>query len=374
MQVIPKHSKLPYGAQQVAGRSKRTGRQAAERTCADAAPYFLRHSFLPLCSVSQKALPYNQEQETTYIQSLEKLTACYGIEAPEISAKPYPYNLLYSHWDAERKLRKLNPDLRLEVVMEKGKILLATEDRLNTDHQVFYIPVKPLYLLSESRVQQQRKAYAILLSVCAYLYHKAQVSYYRSVESYIYWQYEMLEEYLADCEDDWEGQSFLDNCKAISEAKRYGDIMERKIYDYSNIRYFKQRLDSFAPASKWDRECLAIGRECYGLLEQYPDANLYSHIQHIKKDFNEDEEDDDEDENYIYPEQYVSFVATTEDWLGETLIRTVSDELNNCWCIQEPTVKLLFDEKRESIDDSISYERRLFDLIGDLYNLLNQIR
>jgi hypothetical protein len=346
MQVIPKHSKLPYGTQQVAGRSKRTERQAAGRTGGNAAPDFLRHPFLPLCNVSQKALPFNQEQETTYIQSLERLAALYGIAAPEISAKPYPFNLLYSHWDAGRKLRKLNPDLRLEVVMEAGKVLLATEDRLDTDHHVFYIPVKPLYLLSKSKVRQHRKAYAILLSVCAYLYHKAQVSYYRSVESYIYWQYEMLEEYLADCRDDWEGQSFLDNCKAISEAKRYGDMMERKIYDYSNIRYFKQRLDSFVPISKWDKDCLAIGRECFGLLEQYPYANLYSHIQHIKKDFNEDEEDDDEDESCIYPEQYVSFVATTEDWLGETLIRTVSDELNNYWRIQEPTVNLLFDEKK----------------------------
>lgn len=73
------------------------------------------------------------------------------------------------------------------------------QERYNTGATLYYIPVIPLYQMLRNK--NRKKTGLLLLSVCTYLYRIADIPYYRQEDSYLYWIYEMLTEWLEQDEE-----------------------------------------------------------------------------------------------------------------------------------------------------------------------------
>jgi hypothetical protein len=370
MQTISKHSQLYAEKERTRRCSSSKGRSVTPDTPATTTPDFLRQRFLPLCAMNNEALPKQQCTEVSYFKSLEKLCSLHQLEPFDVTDKLYPYNILLSFWDARRKVSAANEDMELQIISDKGKTLISTTDSIDADHKLFYVPVEPLYLLSQRKGIEDKKATNVLYSVFAYLYHHVGLPYYRSEESFQYWHYEMIESWIMEADDEGETAETEDHLKEIEEAKYYGDLIESKIYSFDNLRYFGTRLQSLKPATDWQRRCAVIGKAFYDLHLNFPNASLASHLQLGTNPYYDEIEADDR----IQPHQYLGFVNNTKGWLGETLFETISNELNECVATDHPAVTHVYDEHLISLDENINYERKLFFLIGELYTLLNDIK
>jgi hypothetical protein len=357
--------KIYVQPKQAARRSRSKKGSIEQRTDSLVAPDFLRHKFFPLC-VPQGEELYNQEKtEQQYFESLEKVKAFYDMPPLDVSAQPYPCNILLSHWDAARRINKANPYRKLSIVKDDENILLAAQESVEMGYSLYHIPVKPLYLLGRSKDKRDKKVYALLLSVYAYLYRKALVPYYRMEGSFLHDEYECMEMWFTDCQMDMEEEEFEVQRSVFSAAAIYGDIMGNKITHAYQLEKFAERIAAFRPANKWERNCLDIAQSFYRLSVKYPDHNIYTHV------YANEEEDDYWEVLHI--EQGIGFVATVDDWLGNILIRNISGTLENCAVTEEPTVSLEFDKFWNGKDDHLQYERKLYDLIWNLCDLLKQI-
>lgn len=87
----------------------------------------------------------------------------YNIEPAQTKQFAYPYNMALEMTDVEEKL--------------KSKVLELSEEPCNTGATLFSIPFSPLYRLMNDKNKKVNAQ--LLLSVCAYLYHIADIPYYR---------------------------------------------------------------------------------------------------------------------------------------------------------------------------------------------------
>jgi hypothetical protein len=127
----------------------------------------------------------------------------------------------------------------IRLVQDSKKTYFVSEERYNTGATLFYIPVSPLYRILHD---PKRKANAhLLLSVCAYLYHIADIPYYRQEASYLYWMYEMMNDWVEQDDYTEETEVYLSE---IKQAEFIGDFIEQRIYNRINLTVFEQRLKS----------------------------------------------------------------------------------------------------------------------------------
>lgn len=113
---------------------------------------------------------------------------------------PYPYNMALAMSDMQEKLKQKVLDWEeIRLVQDSKKTYFVSEERYNTGSTLFYIPVASLYRMLHDR--NRKKTAHLLLSVSAYLYHIADVPYYRQEASYLYWMYEMLNDWVE--QDDY---------------------------------------------------------------------------------------------------------------------------------------------------------------------------
>src|SRR5690606_27121407 len=124
----------------------------------------------------------------------------YSIEPIPTKYFANPYNMALALWDMEEKLKQrvLNWE-EIRLVQDSKKTYFISEEKYNTGTTLFYIPVASLYRMLHNR-KRKRNAH-LLLSVCAYLYHIADIPYYRQEASYLYWMYEMMNDWVE--QDDY---------------------------------------------------------------------------------------------------------------------------------------------------------------------------
>jgi hypothetical protein len=362
MQTISEHRTVYSGAKPSERRS--TDRKGQSGLCADQpfAHGFLNHRFLPLCSVDESVLPKDRNVERDFFRSLSMLAKAYYFEPMDVSSKTYPYNVLLAHWDAQLKIEAANPMTKLVIVQRKGKTVLTTKTVYDTGSTMFYVPVIPLHRLIKDSVKQQ--CAALLLSVFAYLYQIVRIPFYRDQSSYLYWQYQMIEDWLIQEPEGWGESDFQDNMQQLEKAARIGDSIKRKIVSKACLKNFEKRLGNFTPANDFDNQCYAMAESAFDLFERYPHRTVFDNME----DFGQD---DDREDYYISAGQYISFIADSGGWLFENLSETVNNEFNECGSIQEPVVWTVFDGKSSAVKDGLDFETRLFSLIEDLCNLLD---
>ena len=336
--------------------------QTEVSTATDVANGFLRTTFLPKLEAMKTVQPATEVEkiETDFYCSLCAVARHYnGFEPMDTRRFGYPYNIALSVWEVENHLKRNIKNwncLRL-VQDDKGKTFFISEEQYNTGTTLFYIPVIPLYKMLKD--PKTKRAARLLMSVFAYLYHVADIPYYRQEDAYLYWQYEMIADWI---EQDDEAE--LDSRKEeLNVAQWCGEKMEQKMFNRKNLDVFAERIKAFKPKNDFEHECLHVAKEMFVLYTDYPTTTVFQHAKYVQ----DDEEQEDE---IIAMRKYISFIADAKGWLYETVAESVNNEFNECGETEEPTLLKKFNGTAIT-DCSLEFENRLFPLIGDLCYLLN---
>jgi hypothetical protein len=336
-------------------------RQTKVSSCGNATDGFLKVSFLPTLQ-ENKMLQAGQDiskMESDFYSSLDSLAKHYHILPMPTSHFEYPYNTALAVWDLEEKLKKSVANFsELRLLQDSGKTYLLSDEKYNTGTTLYYIPIEPIYqMLKEPKYKKNAH---LLLSVCSYLYHSADVPYYRQQGSYLYWLYEMHREWTEQDEDREENERYV---REFDKAEFIGDCMEQKIFNRMNLVVFEERLKGFKSRDGFDKQCLDIGKKAFAIYTNYPNESIFRNAP-----IQDGDEDETENES-IGMEKYISFISNTKGWLYESIEESINNEFNEYGEMDEPTILKCFDGS-ELTNRSLDFESRLFALLDDMCALL----
>ena len=338
-------------------------RQAEVRTDSNATNGILKCTFLPKLKTA-KSVQACQKTERDFYKSLSKLAEHHSIEPMQTQDFEFPYNIVLSMWDMETKVKRTNSNWDgFRLVKDSRKTYFISEERYNTGTTLYYIPVVPLFKMLKD--PKRKKTAQLLLSVCSYLYHIAQIQYYRQEESYLYWLYEMMNDWVEQDEETEETESYKSE---LRNAEYIGDRIEQKLFNRTNLKVFEQRLNRFKSVDMFDKECWQVACNAFALCTEYPNATIFRNATLPEKDPYEDDENE-----IIGMEKYISFIADTRGWLYESLSDTINNEFNEYGAMEEPTISKRFDGS-EIPTANLDFENRLFGLLNDLSGLLYEYK
>lgn len=335
-------------------------RQTEIRTNSNATNGFLKCTFLPKLKTTQ-SVQACEKTERDFYQSLSNLAEHYSIEPlPTRTDYGYPYNMVLAMWDIDTQMKRSNRNWDgFKFLQDSKKTFLTSEERYDTNTTLFYIPVVPLF---EMLHEKKRKHTALLLiSVCSYLYHIAQIPYFRQEDSYLYWLYEMHKDW---AEDD-ETQETENYKSELRKAETVGDRIEQKLYNRINLTVFEKRLSRFKSRDTFDKECLSVACKAFNLYTEYPTSSAFRNAPISEQaPYNDDYENE-----VIGMEKYISFIAETKGWLYESISDSINNEFNEYGVMEEPTINKVFDGSKISVGN-LDFENRLFELLDELSYLL----
>lgn len=350
-----------------------TERPEEIRPCFPTTDAFLKTCFMPL--LKESAFTEKQSQRTSakterdFYKSLSQLAEHYYIKPIPTKHLGYPYNVKLALMDVQKQLKaKTENWAGIQLIEKEGNTYFTVEERCNTGATLFYIPVVPLYLLLRQKIR--RKAGCLLLSVCSYLYRNAGVPYYRIEDSYLYWNYEMLTDWM---EQDAETEDYYPCKKELQRAELIGDLMGQKIADPKNLQFFEQRLKGFNPKDQFDKACLALAEKVFSLYTNYPDESIFRNVHHNNATDPKNMEDDsysDYEENVVTMDKYISFFAESEGVLYDNLVSIINSEFNEYSEAQEPIIIKTFDGY-SILNENLDFESDLFKVLNELCRLLN---
>ena len=323
---------------------------------------FLRTTFLPRLQESKTAQACEKtgKMQRDFYSSLSKLSAHYKIEPIQTSQFDYPYNIALAISDMEEKLKQhvLNwQEIRL--VQDSKKTYFISEEKYNTGTTLYYIPIEPLYqMLHDARRKRNAQ---LLISTCSYLYHIADIPYFRQEDSYLYWMYEMHKEWVLQDDETGETEAYM---REFEKAELIGDCIAQKIFNPVNLQVFEKRLKSLKCRDAFDHECGRVACNAFALFTEYPQASIFRNAQ-----VNIDPESEDNENEIIGMEKYISFISHTKGWLYESIADSINNEFNEYAEMQEPTIYKRFDGK-DITKHNLDFENRLFALLNDICSLL----
>lgn len=345
-------------------RCKRSAeRQAESSTNSDVANGFLKSAFLPKLKTEQSVQTCKKtvKTERNFYQSLSKLAEHYHIEPMQIKDYGFPYNIALSMWDMETKVKRTNINWdHFRLVQDGKKTFFITEERYDVGTTLYYVPVVPLFRMLHDR--ERKHTAQLLLSVFSYLYHIANIPYYRQEDSYLYWQYEMHREWVEQDEQTDATETYINE---LRNAEHLGGIMEQKVFHRNNLTYFKQRLNLFTSRDAFDWECQKVACDAFALYTEYPNATIFRNAPLPEQD----PHNDDYENEAIGMEKYISFIADTKGWLYESLTDCINNEFNEYGLMEEPTICKAFDGSKIT-NANLDFENRLFALLDDLCTVL----
>jgi hypothetical protein len=351
---------------------------------------FLRTTFLPKLKennfqksslITERNLIQNQRKnnktERDFYQSLSQLAEHYNLNPIPTNEFEFPYNMALSIWDTEKKLKNQVENWDNIRLIENGeKTYFTSKERYKTNTTLYYIPVIPLYKMLKDK--NRKKTACLLLSVCAYLYRNANIPYYRQENSYLYWTYEMLNDWIEEDEELDENHRYK---KELQEAKTIGDLMEQKISHKKNIEFFEKRLNQFKPKDDFESDCFQLSKNAFQLFSDYPEEQFFRNAKYNNFSKQENSDNDDENENYYQDEnckdeetvvsmdKYISFYAEDKGVIHQNIIDSVNNEFNEYEELQEPIIFKNFDGNPLN-NNNLDFENRLFEVMNSLISIL----
>jgi hypothetical protein len=269
----------------------------------------------------------------------------------------FPYNIALSMWDVETKLKRTNINWDgFKLIQGSKKTFLTSEEKYNVGTTLYYIPIVPLFKMLKD--PKRKKTAQLLISVCSYLYHIADIPYYRQEDSYLYWMYEMHKDWV---EQDDETDATETYISELRNAEYFGDRIEQKLFNRANLKFFEQRLSRFKSLDTFDKECWNVACNAFALYMEYPKVSIFRNASMPEQDpYNDDYEN-----GAIGMEKYISFIADTKGWLYESLTESINNEFNEYAEMEEPTINKSFDGSKMTATN-LDFENRLFALLDDL--------
>lgn len=339
-----------------------TERQAKIRTDNRTSDGFLKCTFLPKLKETETAQDCKNtaKTESDFYYSLSRLAGHYGINPKPTQDFGFPYNLALALDDVQKQLKnKVKNWEEIRLMENKSKTYFTSEERYNTGQTLYYIPILPLYRLSKN--PKRKQAVQLLQSVCSYLYHIAEVPYYRKQDTYLFWMYEMVAEWLISDEENEELPKYQSE---IKQAEQLGDFMGQKIYSHHNLSRLEEYLNQFKIKDKFDKDCFMLASKFFSLYKQYPNATIYRNSQ-------PNSEADEYEKDYVLSmDKYVSFCSDAKGELFQSLFETVNAEFQECNIMEEPIIIKKFDGSTLT-NNNLDFENRLFPLIEELIYILN---
>jgi len=338
-------------------------RQTEIRTDSDATNGILKCTFLPKLKTAQsvQACEETAKTERDFYQSLSELSEHYRIEPMPAQDFGYPYNIALSMWDMETKVNRTNINWDgFNLVHDSNKTYLASEERYDTGTTLYYIPIVPLFQMLKD--PKRKKIAQLLLSVCSYLYHIADIPYYRQEESYLYWMYEMHKDWIEQDDETEDTQNYK---REFQIAEFIGDSIGQRLFNRINLKVFEERLNRFKTNDILDKECQRLAFNAFALYTEYPTASIFRNAPM--------QEEEDPENEAIGMEKYISFIADTKGWLYESLSDSINNEFNEYGVMEEPTISKRF-EGSEITASNLDFENRLFALLNELCELLYEYK
>lgn len=305
------------------------------------------------------------QEETDFFHSIGRLCRHYGIALTPARSLGYPYSRELALWEADKLLRSVRQEsIELEVQQRDGTVCLAATETYCTGNTLYYIPLIPLHRLMQSR--RRRRAAQLLLGVCAYLYQRAGIPHYHDEDSYLYWQYDMIGEWVEADPEGWEQEHYWQHRSQLHQAEYVGEVMQRRLRNTRCLEQLGTATYNFRPVNDFDCQCLSLAQDAVQLMHEYPQQHIYRNAdQNVLPD-----PDEGYEEECITMDKYIGFCAGTQGWLYQTLSECVNAEFGECSSIQEPVVRRIFYGQEQQCG-SLDFECRLFRLIDDLCSLLN---
>ena len=342
---------------------RNTEGQTEIRSCATTTDGFLKSTFLPKLKAENRVEQDGDNSikiEKDFYQSLSQLAEHYQIQPKPTRDFGFPYNVALALDDLRNLLKNNIKDWKeIRLIQEENKTYFTSEECYNTGSTLYYIPLLPLYRLSKN--PKRRQAVQLLQSVCCYLYHIAGISYYRQRDTYLFWMYEMVSDWITSDDENEETPTYLSE---IKQAEQFGDLMEKKIFNHYNLNLFEVRLKNFKAKDTFDKDCYLLASKIFELYQHYPNTTIYQNLQS-----NSETEEYDRD-TMISMDKYVSFCAETKGMLFQTLFESINTEFQECTEMQEPSIIKKFDGRNVS-NNNLDFENCLFPLIDELIYILN---
>ncbi|MCQ4139545.1 hypothetical protein [Chryseobacterium sp. EO14] len=341
-----------------------TERQTKIRTYCNASNGFLKWRFLP----KQEEIPTIQDckemkkTEWDFYMSLSNFAQQYNVKPMPTQEFKFPYNIALGLWDLEKKMKQTKEDWNsFKLIRNDKNIHFAKEEKYGTGTSLYYIPIVPLFQMLHDK--NCSKNAQLLLSVCSYLYLIADIPYYRQQNSYLYWIYEMHEDWIEQGDEAEEDlQEFIREFKI---SKIVGDKVEKKLGNPKNLEVFEQRLGDFKIQNTFDHECYELASVTFSLYTEYPKTTLFQN----KPTPVHDLYNDDYGNKTIGMDMYISFVADTKGCLYRNIEEGINAEFNEYGSIEEPTVYTPINGTEIS-KANFDFENRLFTLMENLYKVL----
>lgn len=237
--VAPTIGRVRHVATKAKGCKPGAERQTEIRTNSNAPNGILKCTFLPKFNPAQSVLSCGKTERDFY-KSLSRLAEHYSIEPMQTKDFGFPYNIALSMWDMEGKLKRKHRNWNsLKLVQDNKKTFIESEERYDTGTTLYYFPVTPLLRMLHDK--QRKHSAQLLLSVFSYLYHIADIPYYRQ-DNYMFWMYEMHKDWV---EQDEETDATETYKSELRNAEYFGYRMEQKLFNRHNLMYFKLRLGRF---------------------------------------------------------------------------------------------------------------------------------
>lgn len=370
-ETVPTVSRICRSDEKIKGCTGDSKRQKKVSANSHVANGFLRTTFLP--KLMENDMPQASDQsaklERDFFESLSRLAEHYSIEPFCVDKFEFPYNISLALSDIKRKLKQKVPNWNsVSIIKEDDKFYLASEECFDTGATLFYIPVVPVFrMLNDKR---RRKAGHLMLSVFSYLYHIADIPYYMQEGSYLYYEYEILKDWIVEDPNEDEEDEEDDRLHEINVAEWVGEKIEQKIYNRHNLTCFEDRIGCFNPKDQFDFNCLELARKTLAIYKTYPDASIFGHASSMLDEDGEYVEDD-----IIPMEQYISFYADNRGWLAGSIFDMVNNQFQEYNQTQEPAIIKCFDGRViEPCDFSLSFETDLFDLLHDITDIIYDYR
>lgn len=362
--IAPTVGRVRKLATKTKGYKRSAERQAEIRTDSNAANGILKCTFLPKLKTEQpvQACKKTAKTERDFYKSLSTLAEHYQIEPMQTKDFGFPYNISLGMWDMETKLKRTNINFDgFKLIQDSKKTFLTSEERYDTGTTLYYIPIVPLFKMLKD--PKRKKSAQLLVSVCSYLYHIADIPYYRQEDSYLYWLYEMHKDWMEQDEETDEIENYKHE---FTKAELIGDCIEKRLFNRINLEMFEKRLSRFETRDVFEIECWQLACNAFALYSEYPTASIFRNAPIPAE---QDPYDDDFDNEAIGMEKYISFISDTKGWLYENLSDSINNEFNEYGIMEEPSISKSFDGSKVT-QENLDFESRLFAVLDDLCSLL----
>jgi hypothetical protein len=203
----------------------------------------------------------------------------------------------------------------------------------------------------------------MLITVYQYLYHVINVSYYRE-PGYLNYTYEIIENWI-DEDEDGEDEDYRKYQRSEFERmKTSGDSLLRVIKEPFNIEMMELMLKRYRDSADWDLDADSLVQEFEKLAKDYPGRSIKHSIPFGVYETGEND--------LICLEHYLSFYWSSMDGFQEMIDDTVNNELNEMGYQEEPVAVQWFDIPHEKEHHDFDFEVRLFALLNELIDLVNE--